>query len=193
MEDDEKQPGQVAIENALCQLQNVVATNYDDEVGLPYDELRNLRYNLLGPYTVLNPLILNNLKINGKGVYALLDSGCTISSMSKGTMEKCGLGPLLQTYRTRRPEVVGVGGEMTVIGKIHLVPATMNRLKFVFPCQIVQGLVTPLLLGIDFMSMYCTRVNLYNPAESLDRTIISSDAMKDAYSQVIKDTKSLAM
>lgn len=87
-------------------------------------------------------------------------------------MEKCGLTPLLQTYNTKRPEVVGVGGEMKVIGKVNLVPAVINRHKFVFTCQVVQGLVTPLLLGIDFLSTFCTRVNLYNPSESLDKAII---------------------
>lgn len=63
---------------------------------------------------------------------------------------------------------------MKVTGKINLVPVSVNAMKFVFPCQVIEGLVTPLLLGIDFMSSFCKTVNLYNANESLDKSVINS-------------------
>ena len=107
-------------------------------------------------------------------------------------MEKCGLQHLLQSYNTKRPQVIGVGGEMRVMGRFNLLPASLNKNKFVFPCQVVKGLVTPLLLGIDFLSNFCTRVNLYEPEQSLDKVIISSEYMQNAYNDVIKDIKNLS-
>ena len=78
--------------------------------------------------------MLEGLKLNGVSIHALLDTGCTNTSMSPNTMTKCKLTHMLSKFKHQGPSVKAIGGSMMSIGTLNLVPATCNKYKFVFPC-----------------------------------------------------------
>ena len=99
-----------------------------------------------------------NLAINGKGVYALVDTGASVCVISENMYKKCGLNRKVLA-KSNIDSVIGIGGKITsVLGEVEA-PLIISGLNLHQNFVVIPGSCAPeIILGKNFL--YAQRCNL---------------------------------
>lgn len=92
------------------------------------------------------------MNLNGSTLYALLDSGASVSLISNDLLDSSSLKLGIDSNKQHLNGVTGT--KIDVLGKANNVPLTLNNLNFAIDLFIVSNTAEKMILGRDFMQKY---------------------------------------
>jgi len=90
-------------------------------------------------------------KINGQTVKALVDSGCTKTTLSHKVAKRCGITSFIDEGTKKCSTGVG---EMSNVGSIHFMLGEFGNLVLPLSLDVDAGLTHDMVLGLDFMQFH---------------------------------------
>lgn len=154
-------------------LAKIVAETVDDEILeamiptlLPYiEQMRTVSQNREeahqdipeSMYGVKKLMLYIPISINGKYFEAFIDSGASMSIMSKEVATDAGV--LYLCDPTMKIKAIGVGSQ-TTLGKIHKVDFMVNDSEISWGFDIMESKGLSLILGLDFLRSYRAKIDM---------------------------------
>ena len=132
---------------------------------------------------------LLQVRVGGNHIWAIVDSGATISVISRETaalLDKC----IISRHAPEFSHVSGVGGDMLEVREKVLIEMYISNRKFEFFFHVIPG-TNAMILGMDFMSEFGVKIDFKSSTLSVDNLKLvvglCSQAVKSCLARTVID------
>ena len=141
--------------------------------------------------SLIAPIHKNTMlvKIGGQKTQALVDTGASISCISKAFLEKTGLN-ISKFQNCNLKEIIGVGGEKhKILGKVE-VPILVSGIKITSSFYVLNVLHHSVILGVDFLEHHKVNIDFNNGKIYLKDKVFSASLIttKGGFARVDRPT-----